>query len=587
MEAIGEDGSLDLHRRRLSDVEVGYTYFRDNDVTVAKITPCFENGKGAIMRGLVGGIGFGTTELIVARPDLAQTTSEYLNWLFRSAPFRILGEACMYGAGGQKRVPDDFVRDFAIAFPPLPEQVAIASFLDHETGKIDALAEEQRRLIELLKEKRQAVISHAITKGFDATALMKESDVEWLGKVPSHWEVVPLRWLFRFVKRQEDAKLEVLSVYRDFGVIEKSSRNDNNNTTPEDLSKYQTVRVGDLVVNKMKAWQGSVGVSTHDGITSPDYAVFEPKHGGSDRYFNWLLRCRLLPNVYLSISNGIRNDQWRLEPDKLKAVRLPLPPVAEQAAIADAIQGRVASFDGLIAGAEAAITLLKERRAALISAAVTGKIDVRGIEHGKTGIDRARLRLVVSAAVIEAVADRSNSGRTKHHKILYLAEAHIGIDELQGSFLREAAGPLDRALLDGVESQLRNLGHIAVDQPSGPGTQVTYRVTGRRGTFRNELSTALGHREADFNRLVSDLKDLNTHSVEAIATLFAVWNDSLIDGEYPDDDRIVSMFLTEWHPEKGEKFKARELHTWLGWMRRHNIVPEGRGPRTITGRLFV
>ena len=159
--------------------------------------------------------------------------------------------------------------------------------------------------------------------------------------------------------------------------------------------------------------------------------------------------------------------------------------------------------------------------------------------------------------------------------------------ELQASYLREAAGPLDRELLDEVETQLQKLGHIVVDQPGGPGAQVTYTVTGPRGAFRGELSNALGHREADFDRLVHDLKDLSTHSVEAIATLFAVWNDFLIDGEYPDDDRIVSMFLTEWHPEKSEKFRGHELHSWLAWMRRHNIVPAGRGPRTTTGRLFV
>ena len=168
------------------------------------------------------------------------------------------------------------IGEIIVPVPPVQEQEGIVTFLDRETGKIDALVEEQRRLIELLKEKRQAVISHAVTKGLDPTAPMKDSGVEWLGEVPAHWDIVPLRWLFHFVKRQEQATLEVLSVYREFGVIRKSSRDDNNNKTPEDLSKYQTVNVGDLVINKMKAWQGSVGVSTFTGITSPDYAVFEP-----------------------------------------------------------------------------------------------------------------------------------------------------------------------------------------------------------------------------------------------------------------------------------------------------------------------
>ena len=198
MEAVGDDGSISLDQTRpLADVESGYTYFRDGDVTFAKITPCFENGKGAIMRRLVGGVGFGTTELIVARPRANQTTAFFLHWLFTSPPFRRLGEAFMYGAGGQKRVSDDFVRNFATAFPPLSEQSAIAAFLDRETVNIDALVEEQKRLIDLLKEKRQAVISHAVTKGLDPNVPMKDPGVEWLGEVPRHWKVLRLGALFR------------------------------------------------------------------------------------------------------------------------------------------------------------------------------------------------------------------------------------------------------------------------------------------------------------------------------------------------------------------------------------------------------
>jgi type I restriction enzyme S subunit len=173
MEAVGDDGSLNLDRTRpIGEVETGYTYFRENDVTIAKITPCFENGKGAVMRELSGGIGFGTTELIVVRPLPSETTSGYLHWLFISTPFRKLGEASMYGAGGQKRVPDDFVRNFAIAFPVVSEQKAIVTFLDRETTKLDTLITEARRGIELLKERRTALISAAVTGKIDVRGLV-------------------------------------------------------------------------------------------------------------------------------------------------------------------------------------------------------------------------------------------------------------------------------------------------------------------------------------------------------------------------------------------------------------------------------
>lgn len=176
MEAIGEDGSLALDRTRpITDVSTGYTYFSEGDVTIAKITPCFENGKGAVMRGLVGGVGFGTTELIVVRPDAGKTTADYLNWIFRSRPFRALGEGSMYGAGGQKRLPDEFVRDFAIGLPPKVEQAQIVSYLDEIEADFDALSTEAQSAITLLQERRAALISAAVTGKIDVRGLVETS----------------------------------------------------------------------------------------------------------------------------------------------------------------------------------------------------------------------------------------------------------------------------------------------------------------------------------------------------------------------------------------------------------------------------
>ncbi|AVM76075.1 restriction endonuclease subunit S [Magnetospirillum gryphiswaldense] len=203
----------------------------------------------------------------------------------------------------------------------------------------------------------------------------KDSGVEWLGEVPGHWRLTKLKWLFRFVKRQDCEDAPVLSVYRDYGVIEKTSRDDNNNKTPEDLSLYQTVQVGDLVINKMKAWQGSLGVSDLFGITSPDYAVFEKVHDGDGRFLHHLLRSRAMPGVYQTISNGIRPDQWRLEPDKFGQLLIPLPSVSEQSAIAAFLDRETAKIDALVAEQEKLIELLKEKRQAVISHAVTKGLD--------------------------------------------------------------------------------------------------------------------------------------------------------------------------------------------------------------------
>ena len=167
MGAVGEYGGLKLSRaKRVADADTGYTYFCEEDVVIAKITPCFENGKGAIATGLLNGIAFGTTELHVLRAGVALET-KFLFYLSMGDAFRRLGEAEMYGAGGQKRVPESFIRNLRHPLPPLNEQRAIADFLDWETARIDALVAKVREAIERLKELRAALISAAVTGKID------------------------------------------------------------------------------------------------------------------------------------------------------------------------------------------------------------------------------------------------------------------------------------------------------------------------------------------------------------------------------------------------------------------------------------
>ena len=199
MEAIGKYGGLNLDQTRsFFEVGSGYTEFKDGDVVVAKITPCFENGKGALAMGLLNGIGVGTTELHVLRP-FENLDVRFLFYFSISQVFRSMGEGEMYGAGGQKRVPPEFCKDIQIPLPPVEEQIAIANFLDQETEKIDTLMAKKRTLIERLKEERTALITHTVTRGLPPEAAraagleshpeLKPSGVEWLGDVPEHWQI--------------------------------------------------------------------------------------------------------------------------------------------------------------------------------------------------------------------------------------------------------------------------------------------------------------------------------------------------------------------------------------------------------------
>jgi type I restriction enzyme S subunit len=193
----------------------------------------------------------------------------------------------------------------------------------------------------------------------------------WLGEYPNHWQVRPLWTMFRRVKRVGFEAEELLSVYRDFGVVPKASRDDNFNKPSEDLSAYQLVESGDLVINKMKAWQGSVAISHHRGIVSPAYFVYTPFHDANPTFLHYLFRSPPYIAGYLSLSKGIRVNQWDLEPQVHSRIPVLLPPILEQRLIASFLDQETSKIDALISEQQRLIELLKEKRQAVISHAVT------------------------------------------------------------------------------------------------------------------------------------------------------------------------------------------------------------------------
>lgn len=390
MEAIGEDGQLDLSRTRQIDaVETGYTYFRDGDVVFAKITPCFENGKGALMQGLAEGIGFGTTELIVLRADSARMLPTYLDWLVRSPEFRDQGEASMYGAGGQKRVPDDFVRELPWAIPSIDEQIAIATFLDRETAKIDALIAEQEKLIALLAEKRQSTISHAVTRGLNPSAPMKDSGVPWLGEVPAHWEIWPLKHLVGLKSGGTPSK-ERLDYWTD-GAIPWASAKDLKFEVLHDTADHLTeiamqegaaalVEAGAALVvvrGMILARTFPVTVAAVPMAINQDLKAVTAVSGITSAFLPWLLRGTAEESLRRLDEAGHGTKALRM--DAWLTMMVPVPPVAEQGELTSQLIDRLQAIDELLVSASDANELLRERRSALIAAAVTGQIDVRGL----------------------------------------------------------------------------------------------------------------------------------------------------------------------------------------------------------------
>ncbi len=215
----------------------------------------------------------------------------------------------------------------------------------------------------------------------------KDSGIEWLGEVPEHWDVQSLRAVAGLYVEKNQPDLPVLSVYREYGVILKDSRDDNHNATSLDTSNYKVVRPGDLAVNKMKAWQGSLGVSEHHGIVSPAYITCRlNQEKVTGRYIHYLLRSKSLIGALDSISYGVRVGQWDMRFEDFKKVGITIPPKPEQDRIVAFLDQKTAEIDDLIAKKQRQIELLDEQKAILINRAVTrglnpnAKLKPSGIE---------------------------------------------------------------------------------------------------------------------------------------------------------------------------------------------------------------
>lgn len=385
----------DFDRSRLSVKDEGYTYRKIEPKE--KVRRSLKHGdlllekSGGGEKTLVGQVVlFDKNFEAVTSNFVAKMTpsngfdSRYLNYMFsRFYSDKINYCSIKQNTGIQNLDSESYLCE-KFGFPPNSEQVNIANFLDHETAKIDALIEKQQQLIQLLKEKRQAVISHAVTKGLNPKAKMRDSSAAWLGEIPEHWEVKRIGLLFSESSTRASTSVEidypVLSVSIHHGISDKELNEeelDRKVTRSDDKTLYKMVHENDLAYNMMRAWQGGFGASKLSGLVSPAYVVCRPKTPLNSYYFELVLRTQNAIVELKRYSRGITDFRLRLYWDEFKNICVPVPKEEEINLILDSISEINSKYSNLILIAERQIELLKERRTALISAAVTGKIDVR------------------------------------------------------------------------------------------------------------------------------------------------------------------------------------------------------------------
>lgn len=260
--------------------------------------------------------------------------------------------------------------------PPLSEQKKIADYLDKRCEKIDTAIDNQKQIIEKLKEYKQSLITETVTKGLNPNVKLKDSEIEWIGSIPEHWNIRKAKHFLRQKGIKNKPNEEVLSLYRDLGVVIKSSREDNFNVTSENTENYKFVEENDVVINKMKTWQGSIAVSNYQGIVSPAYYVCEFTIKVFSRYIHYLLRNKAYIPEYRRLSEGIRIGQWDLGYDDFKNIPYIFPPLSEQKEIAEYLDKKCNQIDEAIKQKEETISKLEEYKKSLIFECVTGKKEV-------------------------------------------------------------------------------------------------------------------------------------------------------------------------------------------------------------------
>ncbi|MCX2532938.1 restriction endonuclease subunit S [Plesiomonas shigelloides] len=386
MEKLKLDSIILDETQLVGDVFKGYTYFENGDVLMAKVTPCFENKNIAVASHLVNSIGFGSTEIYVLRSN-STVHNRFLFYRLQEDNFMSIAIASMSGAGGLKRVPAEVISNHSIAIPKLNEQTQIANFLDHETAKIDALIEKQQQLISLLQEKRQAVISHAVTKGLNPDVPMKDSGVEWLGQVPEHWEIKQLKH---------------------FGVIVGGFAFKSSDFTDEGYPVIKISNVSHLAIDwSDRSYLPESFVAEHRDYIAPKgalvFAMTRPIISGGIKVFlmddeslplinqrvgfmkatdnevsRFILMSSLSNSFIAQFTNNMTvTNQPNISGEGIGSIRIPLPPSDELAEINNKLLHLNTMHSKTMEKCNHQISLLKERRTALISAAVTGKIDVR------------------------------------------------------------------------------------------------------------------------------------------------------------------------------------------------------------------
>ena len=380
MESLSIDGTIDCSDQQpFEEIPPGLTLFEPDDVLFAKITPCMENGKGALVQELPTRYAFGSTEFHVLRPRHS-VDPKFLYYYTFNPIFRAYAAENMSGAAGQKRVSSRFLKDTRLFLPPLPEQQRIAAYLDESCAAIDAAVTAKRHQIDTLDSLRKTTIHNAVTKGLNAAATCRTSDVGWFGDIPRHWRCEHLKRFTTRIQTGMTPPTDTPDYYLDGtipwfapgsydGDIELHEARKLINEFARTEGELRMFPAESVFLVGIGATIGKAGFVPMEASCNQQIIGIVCGHRMHSRYLAYQFK------IYEEVIPGIASSTTLPIFDQVKTGYLPTlqPPLKEQEAICDYLDEKLAEVKRIVAGIESQIAALTTYRKSLIHECVTGQ----------------------------------------------------------------------------------------------------------------------------------------------------------------------------------------------------------------------
>lgn len=332
------------------------------------------------MRSFQGGLEYSektgsiSSAYVMLIPKNTILVNHYYKWFFKSSAYiDALSSTSNLVRDGQAMRWANFIQ-LPILLPPEEEQQAIATFLDRKCAELDQLSVDIQSQIDVLELHKRSVITETVTKGLNPDAEMKDSEIQWIGMMPAHWECIRGKYVLKYVQKPVREDDGVITCFRDGEVTLRSNRREDGFTMADKEIGYQGIDVGDLVVHGMDGFAGAIGISDSRGKASPVLNVLETDQ--NKRYIMYFLRSMAYSDVFLALATGIRVRSCDLRWNKLSELFYPIPPLEEQEAIVAHIDDVIEKTNAVIADKKAQLETLDEYKKSLIFEYVTGKKEV-------------------------------------------------------------------------------------------------------------------------------------------------------------------------------------------------------------------